>query len=264
MIRITLNGKKYKGIYLWKEMTLDKFCELAAIPMPEGYESFIIADGKFTSDNLTEYLEAVSKITDNQLNNDFPDYYRKVISCLSDVPVDKLTTDQVNDLYEWYFKPFVISLIYGTPVIHFMGQVKQYEPQEIKRFIAGREIFYVPETVTIMDQEIPLRHESLIAYCDACDILHGMRIGKDDVKRLALFMGIYCRKKGEKYDEQRALERQQVMMKVPMSIVWSVFFYTVRRLPDYTMITLLFGRLPKQIREIVEKARTLRGLGVGV
>ena len=87
MIRITLNKKKYKGIYSWSEMSLEKFSQLASIPMPEGYEDYIIADGKFSTDNIEQYVNAVSKITDKQINEDFPEYYCKVISCLSDVPV---------------------------------------------------------------------------------------------------------------------------------------------------------------------------------
>jgi hypothetical protein len=260
VLKITVNNKRYKGVYSWSDITLQQFCNLAAIPMPEGYEAYILADGKFSVENIDQYIEAVSKITEKQIIEDFPAYYRQVIQCLSNVPVHKLTLDQVNDLYEYYFKPFVLSLLYHAPVIHFMGEIKQYEPEPVKSIKIGLQTFRVPETVRIMDQDIPLANEPIISYTDASDIYKGMKVSKEDVNRLALFMAIYCRKKGEVYNDRKALERQSLFMTVPMSKVWSVFFYTVRRLPDSSMITLLFGRLPKQIREVRERVRVYRDL----
>jgi len=267
MVIIRINKKKYKGIYRWEEMTLQKFCDLAVIPMPEGYETYILADGKFSVDNIDQYIEAVSNITPEQLNVAFPAYYRKVIACLSNIPekiIRNSPDDKINDLYEYYFKPFTISLLYHTPVIHFMGQIKHYEPAKIKKIRIGLRTFRLPETVNILDQDIPLAKEPIITFTEASDIFTGMKITKDDVKRLALFMSIYCRKKGEKYDERKALERQELFMKAPMSVVWSVFFYTVRRLPDSTMIILLFGKLPKAIREVVHQVQAYKNLAVGV
>lgn len=263
MIKITLvNGKKYKGVYRWKDVSLQKFCDLASINMPDGYEEYIIADGKFSTETVDKYVQSVSKITEKQLTEDFPEYYKKVISCLSNVPINELTSDEVNDLYEWHFKPFVVSLLYHTPVIHFMGLIKAYEPEQIKGFRIGLDFFKLPETVRILEQEIPLAKESILSYTEASDIFRGMKVSKDDVKRLSLFMAIYCRKRGEKYDERKALERQSLMMKAPMSVVWSVFFYTVRRLRDSSQTIQLFGKLPKQIREVVQGVRAYQDMAV--
>lgn len=263
MIGITIGKKKYKGIYRWDEMTLQKFCDLAAIPMPEGYENYIIADGKFSSEHIDKYIEEVSKITDEQLNVTFPAYYRKVIACLTDIPpkqVMSLADDKANELYDSHFKPFVISLVYHTPVIHCMAQIRQYEPARIKRFRLGFSYYYLPETVTVMDQIVPLAKEPIITYTEASDIFKGMKVSKEDVNRLALFMAIYCRKKGERYDEQKALIRKDLFMKAPMSVVWSVFFYTVRRLPDYSMTIQLFGKLQRTIQETVRQVRNYKSM----
>ena len=266
MIRITINGKKkYKGIYSWNDLTLAKFCDLAAIPMPEGYEAYILADGKYTIENIQEYIDAVAEITEKQLNEDFPIYYRRVIEVLTNIPYKEIalmSTQQVNDLYEIYFKPFVASLLYHSPVIHFMGQIKAYEPEKIKSFRLGFNRFYLPETVNIMGQDVPLAKEPIITYTEASDIFRGMKISRDDVKNLALFMSIYCRKKGEEYDERKALERQELMMKARMNVVWSVFFYTVRRLPDFTASFQLFGNLPKHLEEVVHQARAFKSSAV--
>lgn len=255
MIKITINGKKYKGVYSWDDLSLSKFCEVAAIPMPEGYESYILADGKFTPDKVDEYVEAVSQITEDQLKA-FPVYYRKVISCLTNIPDSlEIPTERVEELYEYYLKPFIVSLLYHVPVINYFGQIKQYEPVKCRSFNIGLQTFRLPDTVRILDQDIPLANESILTYSEASDIFRGMKISKDDVNRLALFMAIYCRKKGEAYDEKKVLERKDLFMKAPMSVVWSVFFCTIRRLPDYSMITLLYGSLPKSIREVVHQAQ---------
>ena len=267
MIRIRIGRGKFKGVYRWEDITLQRFCDLAAIPMPEGYGAYILADGKFSVENIDQYIESVSKITDKQIKEDFPAYYRSVVKCLTNIPdkiLIEIDNEKIGDLYEYYFKPFVVSLLYHTPVIHFMGQITQYEPPQIKVFRKGLSFYYLPQTVHIMDQDIPLANEPIITYTEASDIFQGMKISKDDVKRLALFMAIYCRKLGERYNEKNVLKRQGLFMKAPMSVVWSVFFYTIRRLPDSSLIILLFGRLPRQLQEIVSQVRDYKSMAVGV
>jgi hypothetical protein len=261
MITITINKKKFKGVYLWEDMTLHQFCDLAAIPMPEGYEAFIIADGKFSVETIDQYIEDVSKVTDEQLKVNFPAYYRKVIGVLTNIPDKvKLTTDQVDELYEFYFKPFVLSLIYHTPVIYFMGQLMNYQPVMVKKFRIGRHVFRVPEMVRALDQNIPLAKEPVVTYIEASDQFRGMKVTKDDVRRLAIFMAIYCRKRFEIYKEERTIRREHLFFKARMSVVWSVFFYTLRRLPLSVPGTLLFGSLPRTTLETVSVVRDFKTL----
>jgi hypothetical protein len=255
MITITIGKKKYKGVYKWEDVTLQRFYDLASIPMPEGYESYIIADGKFTTENIEDYVKAVKDITEEQINILFPEYFRKVVEVLTDIPgsvIRELPQDKVNDLYEYYFKPFVVSIIYHTPVIHFMGQIKQYEPPQVKDIKIGFNRFYTPEAVIIEDRIIPLAKEPIVSYSDASDIYRDMKMTKESIKRLALFMAIYCRKKGEKYSDEKAVQRQWLFMRVPMSTVWAVFFYTVRRLPSSLKVIQLFGSLPRPVQEVRE------------
>jgi len=261
MITIKINRRKYRGVYSWKDITLKQFCALAAIPMPEGYEAYIIADGKFTVENIKEYAEEVSKLTDKQIHEEFPAYYREVITCLSNIPASVvLTGEQVHELYDFYFKPFVASLIYHIPVISFMGKLRKYQPENIKEFRIGLRRYYLPETVRIMEQDIPLKKETIVAYSEASDIFRGIKISRDDVNRLVYFMAIYCRRRKEKYDEKMVLRRKDLFMRVSMSTVWTVFFYTLRQLPDYSTAIRLFGSLPKTLQETVSAARTYRDM----
>jgi len=267
MIKITINGKKYKGCYSWDDLTLSRFCDLAAIPIPDGYKDFIIADGKFTPDNqksVDEYVEAVTAITEDQLNIQFPEYYRKVIYCLSNIPQSiQLPDNLTHDLYEFYFKPFVVSILYHTPLIHFYGELKQYEPNIIRSFNIGLQKFYLPQAVNVMGQNVPLKNESILTYAEASDVFRGMKLTADDINKLALFMAIYCRKRGEEYDERNVLQRKDLFMKAPMSVVWSVFFCIIRRLPSSMSFSLLSGNLRRSLRESVSEVRTYRGMEPG-
>jgi hypothetical protein len=187
------------------------------------------------------------------------------VECLTDIPFTKirqLTDEQIEYVYNNYLKPFVLTLIYHVPVTYFMGQIMEFEPDPVKRIRIGLQTFYLPEVVNIMGQDIPLAKEPIITYTEASDIFRGMKISKDDVNRLNMFMSIYCRKKGEKYNEQKALERQDLFMRVPMSVVWSVFFYTVQRLINSLASIRLFGRLPKSIREVVDQVRDYKNMAV--
>jgi hypothetical protein len=270
MIIITIGRRKFKGVYRWDELTLSRFCDLASIPMPVAYESFILADGKYDHDNkasIDYYIEEVSKLTDKDLKEDFPAYYRKVVKCLTNIPdryMALLNDERIERIYELHFKPFVVSLIYHTPVVSIMGILKQFEPVNIKHIDIGWQRFYLPQVVSVMNQEVPLANEPVISYTEASDIFSGMKVSREDVQRLALFMAIYCRKKREKYDQSKVLKRQELFLKAPMSIVWSVFFYTCKRLPESEMSIRLFSGLQRGVAETVRAVKIYRDMAVGV
>jgi len=269
MIVIKVNRKRYKGVYGWDDITLKLFSELAMIEMPPKYEAFILAHGNMDTEkkeSIDYFIKVASEISDKELNIAFPAYYKKVIQCLTNIPdsvLSRATSDDITDLYDKYFKHFVVSLIYHVPVERLLGRTVEYIPPYPRSFRIGGERFYLPLTIRIMDQDIPLANEPIISYTEASDIFRNMRISKDDVKRLALFMAIYCRKRREKYDEKTVLQRSEQFMATKMSIVWSVFFYTVRRMPDAVLTTRLFGDLPRPIREIVSQVRTYKSMATG-
>lgn len=261
MITIHVHKKRYKGIYGWDDITLRQFSELAMIEMPPKYEAFILADGNIDAgkkESIDYFIKIASEIGDKELDEVFPAYYRQVISVLTDIPdniLSEASAEAVTELYDNYFKPFVMSLVYHVPVDRVMGNIIEYTPPYPRSFRIGVNRFYLPRTVRIMDQDIPLANEPIISYTEAGDIFRNMRISKDDVKRLSLFMAIYCRKRREQYNERTVLKRADLFMQIRMSIVWSVFFYTARRLPDAILITRLFGGLPRPVREVVSRVR---------
>jgi hypothetical protein len=243
MIKITIGKKKYSGIYRWDEMSLRKFIQLSVIPIPEGYEAYVLADGKYDHtrmDTVEYYTKVVSELTDQQIKEEFPAYYRKVCLCLSDVPGNMLTDDMVTELYELYFRPFVCTLIYNAPVISFMGELKDYTSDHVQSFKVGSECFCLPESITLSGQDIPLAKEPIISYSEASDLFRDLKLTKE-ADKLSRFMAIYCRKKSEEYSDEIVLYRQELMLQVPMSTVWSVFFCITKQLPSYIRPILLSG-----------------------
>ena len=270
MIQIKIGKRKYKGIYSWDNMTLGRFCELASIEIPGRYEEFIKADNKYDpekKESIDYYIDFVSGLTTEELDVIFPDYFRKVIKVLSDIPdkkIESLTPDNIRELYEYYFKPFVMSIIFHEPLCYVMGQIRAYQPFIRKSFRVGLRRFYLPETVNVMGQDVPLQKEPVISYLEASEIYRGIHLSRTNLQNLAMFMGIYCRKRREKYNEKNVLRRQSLFMQVPMSVVWGVFFYTLQRLPGYIESIRLFGSLPKEIVEQKRLARTYKSMAAVV
>lgn len=259
MIKITVGKKRYKGVYRWDELSLKKYIELSEIKRPDGFDALFLVD----SDNADKYIEVTGKVTDEQLNNTFPNYYRAVIGCLTNIPDEvAIPVKEVNEWFECYFKPFVLSLVYKTPVIYYFGKVIGYYPPEIRRFRIGVNYYYLPESVLIMDQVIPLKREPIISYSEASDIFRQINDGA--INRLSLFMAIYCRKKNEDYTDDKALEREKLFESLPMSTVWAVFFCTLQHLPEYTNSTKLFGGLRKTTAATVLQVRDYQSLGTEV
>lgn len=262
MIKITIPGirRRFKGVYRWEDITLARFCNLAAIPIPEAYEAFVTADAKY--ETVDQFIADVSKITAEQRAG-FPAYYRKVVLCLTNIPkriLDRVGDDEIRDLYYSYFRPFVLSLIYHAPVISFLGEIQSYTPPSIKRIRVGWQLFRLPQSINLQGDIIPLAKEPVMSYLEASDVFKDMRVSRDDVRRLALFMAIYCRKWYDKYSDDLVLRRQTLFMKAPMSAVWSVFFYTVRRLPGSIRAIRLFGGLQKTAEETIQAAQTFRSM----
>lgn len=266
MIKITIGHKKYTGIYRWDEMSLRQFVNLCAIPIPEGYEAYILADGKYDHtrhDSIDEYVRVVNSLTDEQIKKEFPEYYRKVILCLTNIPNHVLTDELVKELYELHYIPFVVSAIFNAPVISFMGSLKDYIPERVDYIKLHKDKYYLPESITITGIDVPLAKEPIISYLEAGDIFRDLKLSRQ-ADKLSRFMGIYCRKKGEEYRDEYVLSRQLLFMECPMSVVWDVFFCIAVHLPVYLRTILLYGIRPMRLEDRREQVRHLLSTGVEV
>jgi len=264
VIRIQIGRNNYKGAYLWSDITLEQYITLAGIPIPAKYQNYVLVNERFDSnkkETVDQYMDAITEFTEEDLTVTFPEFYKRIIKVLTTIPleeINRMKEEQITQVYDYHLRPFVLSLIYNTPVISLFGAIKEYEAPMMKRIRIGARIYHFPETVRIQGEEIPLAKEPIITYSEACDLFRESGgFTKQDIASLPLLMAIYCRPKGEAYNEKRSLERQDIFRKARMDQVWSLFFYTSQRLYGSGNFTLLFSAIPKAIKTIARNARTL-------
>jgi len=239
MRRVEIRGKWYQACSEWEDLTLEQFIKLSQIDVPAKLERLWIAssqlhveDKKEKEKAQDEYKQANEAITERDYVKVFPEYYGKVIQELTEIPakiVDLMHPDIRVDLFDNLLRGFVLSLVYSAPVIIKNNEADLYEPKDIKSFKIDGEKYYFPKSLRLYGDVIPMADEEVAPFAEAADIDLAIReLRRDGVLRFPLFMGIYCRKEGEQYEEKIALQRAEIFKKVDMSIVWSLFFCIVQ------------------------------------
>ena len=239
MIGVTVRSTKYQACSEWEDLTLEQFIQLSKIDIPEKLERLWIASSQISTDVKKdkaeaeeEYKKATEAITEVDYLKVFPGYYGKVIELLTDIPpevVNRMHNDIRVDMFDQLLRSFVLSLVYSAPLIMKDGEAKLYTPPETKSFKMGEAEFFFPKSLRLYGDVIPMADEDVASFAEAADIDLAVReLRRDGVLRFPLFMGIYCRKKGEVYEEKMALERADIFQKASMSIVWALFFCIVQ------------------------------------
>ncbi len=237
MITWRIRGQVYQACSEWKDLTLEKFIKLSQIDVPKKLERLLSASAQLSVDGkkekkaaLIEYEAATDSITQRDLVKVFPVFYGKVIQLLTDIPakvVDLCHGDVRTEMFDGTLRPFILSLIYSQPVTANPDNngVEMYTPPEIEKFDLDGTWYHFPKSLKLYDDIIPMADEKMISFTEAADIDLAIReLRNDGVIRFPTFMGIYCRKEGEEYNEKVALERAELFKKVDMSIVWALFF----------------------------------------
>ena len=265
MIGWKVRGKTYQACSEWEDITLGKFIELSNIEIPVKLEKLWIASTRLNVDGKkakkaanVEYEAANSNITERDLIKVFPDYYGKVLELLTDIPTDVINLlhgDVRTEMFDSTFRIFVLSLIYSHPVVIKDSEVEMYSPKEIDKFKIDNQEYHFPKSLKLYGDVIPMADEKMITFSEAADIDLAIReLRSDGVIRFPLFMGIYCRKNGEEYNEKIALERAEIFKKVDMSIVWALFF-CIEQLTatSQNYIRTSLSNLVQKIREQTQK-----------
>ena len=239
MIGIDIRGKEYQACSEWKDLTLEKFIELSEVEIPEKLERLWVASAGLNTDGkkekkkaLIEYEKAGEVLTEADIVKHFPTYYGKVMEVLTDISqwtISRTSGEDRTLFFEGHLRAFVLSLVYSAPVVMKGGKVEIYQPPEVTSFKLAEEEYFFPKSMKLFGDFIPMSEEKVISFTEAADIdLAISELRNNGVGRLPIFMGIYCRKEGEEYDETVALKRAEMFKEVDMSMVWSLFFYTVQ------------------------------------
>jgi hypothetical protein len=216
MRELEVNGTKY-GLKEWKDLTLEQAQALIDYPIPEPLKVYF-DDGK-------------GGFTVEQELNEFPRYYVEVILMLTDIPrheFDRVKFGYFNHVHyitDFFYRhclEYLLALLHGPT---FQGTGK-------REFIHhGQGPYLFPTEKKIADMIIPLENETAATFVESTQLMSAMFGTRTmGIKNMALLTAILCRKKGEEYNEQVALQRAEEFKDLPMDVIWDVFFYTLHGL----------------------------------
>jgi hypothetical protein len=265
MLKATFGHISFSIIDRWSEITLDKFIRLSEIEMPDKLVKLYNLSAKLASCEKSEF-ETVQKEWD-QVNDsitfednvkNFPEYYGKVIELFSTISsdgLDFLSSEIREQLYSTILKPFVLSMLYINPLdINRKGELKPYTPASMDSFIMNDVKYCFPKTISVLGQKVYFSQEPIVSFVEACDIdISTNGLINEGIKKLPLFMAVYCRPEGEKYNEQKTFERVDLFKSVSMDIVWSLFFCIGRFTKTYLKdLRLFFQAMDQKVNQVPE------------
>ena len=169
------------------DFNLETYIKLSKIEVPIKLKNIWIAEKD------PDIKKAVDSIKEIDIKETFPEYYSDVISVLSNIPrltISQLHEDLKTELFDNHLRKFILALLFYAPM--------DYEPDEIKSFKLNGQRFYFPDSLELYNEIIPMHNESVISFSEAADIDLSLE-GQEWISKLPVFMGIYCRKKGEGY-----------------------------------------------------------------
>ena len=232
MINITINNEQYK-VYepnRWDEMTIDKAIELASIEIPLNLLAIYNAATLSEEDRKAAINEI--EFTHNDHVKDFPAYYGRCMEVMTDIPVyyiARILGEERTALYKEYIEWFVIRLI-NSELIENNG-VKDFKHKKIT--------YYLPKSEEVLGTLVPAYETTAIEFTEASNILAAFNdLQEGDIEAIKTIIAIYCRPKGEKYNELTSINRAVEFGQLPMLVANEVFFCIVQFTAKYATDTL--------------------------
>jgi len=212
---IKINEKEYQ-IKDWDVLTIAEAQQLTDIELPKKMKKL------YQAKDEKEYEEAQKKITAND-EIEFGEYAGEVLRIMSDIPDDLIDYMQYydrNDLYEYHCREKIVSLLSDIPL---------YEPKGMKSFKLNGDVFHFPKGLKIFDKYLPNHSEKSLTFVEGQAIFKAYMETKDK-GNIAMLIAVYCRPKGEQYDEKKTIERAEKFKSLPMEVAWELFFYIYKQL----------------------------------
>lgn len=214
----------------WDELLLEDAINLHQICdryMPkvvkEIYTLYANGQHEKQADRLNELLLSVTN-EDNTVH--LPLFYGHLIKALSDMPedmVNQLSPAQRATMYETYLTRLISELLF-FPNIEYKG---------ISSFNMDGVDYYLPKTDSAMGVEVPMEDRTALEFSEVADLdLSTRSLTGGRYERAANIISILCRPmvkgKLEKYDQKTCLKRADIFLKLPMPIVFEVFFCFIK------------------------------------
>jgi len=257
MIKLTIDEKEYHAPQFWEEIKLSKFIELCEIPIPEKLRNLWVASA---ADKQEEWDKANDEIGVEENVKIFPDYYGKVMGCLTDMPqeiIDRVDGALREEFFNQHLRHFIYSSFAKYPVHLVEGKLEMYDPPYKTSFVLNDVVYYLPRDLKVYGEDIPLGMERAITFAEASDIEVALRnMAEGAANRLPMFVAIYCREEKKEYDEKETMERAKLFNDLPMEEVWRVFFCIYRQLGKYQNYIREYSKraeevLPGRLRSLV-------------
>jgi hypothetical protein len=235
-----IDGKEYSGTETWEEMSLKRFIELSKIEIPAKFSAM------YTAKDDDAYKEAAAQITYEDTIKYFPEFFGKVIALLTNIPseiLDFIDYESRSYIYFTGFHHFIMSVLNQMPYIFKDHKLVAIEPVQKDSFWFDGEEYFFPKSLRLSGLETPMAFESVVTFIESSDLmLSWKKMSEAHEQSISMIIAIYCRKDGERYDEQLAIQRSEKFTKIPMSVVWQVFFCITQQLISSIRGTLLSTR----------------------
>lgn len=237
-MKIDIQDKTYNLKTKWDEITLEDADKLMRLDVPESLKELYEAKTK------EDYAELYKGLSSKELIKEHPAFYGEVLHILSDVPMDVINLVGYEDRIEFYTN--YVEQIF-VDVFYLTG--KSYFIKEIQSFTHKGNEYFLPETLKLFGRSIPMYKEKAMPFVEEADIMTSLS-NLDGADGIAQLCAVMCREKEEDYDELKAIERAELFKDLPMSVVWEVFFYTLKQLNTSLTITNTFFK-NQQKKELV-------------
>lgn len=260
MIKLTIEGVAYHGIDRWEELTLSTYLKMCAVEIPSRLRDLLEAsmdlnqeDPVARADAEKVYNEAADRVTKRDLLQTFPQYYGELMEILTDIPhevIDRIDISLRRDFFDEYIRYIILSTFFTQPVMWNGENMIEYFPGEmIESFELDGEELLLPKTLRIYNDPIALADEPVLSFAEASEIeiaWHDLK--EKGVVQLPMLIALYCRPKGEAYNQRKVLIREKKMHTITMDVVWSVFLCIARLQGKYKPFILRSTR--KAVQEL--------------
>jgi len=226
MIKVTIEGKEYELKNKWDDLTLEEYEQVCKVKIPSSlkkkYE--LMLQGKFEEVQDGSYRDIVKT---------HPKFFGEIIALCSNIPkevIQYLHWIVRTKLYNEFLAHFVESQLSTFPlIIDDKGVLQYFEGCDATSFILNGEQYYLPESLQYGGVKVPMYKEKIATFAEAADIEIAVHdFAEKGVEAMAQFCAVYLRKEGEEHTDELVIARTEQFKKLPMSVVWEVFFCTTR------------------------------------
>ena len=264
MTDLAIENIEYKAKSKWSEMLLDEAVSLYKVvdkcpdKIKAFYELNTVDPKNLSKEKRKEHYKKIKELADSLTDKEkikiHPKYYGKVLKQITNIPeriMSKIIWQEREELYVLLAERLVVGLLC------FPGDIKLGELTSFK-FDVGHtkpyiQEFWLPEYDQVVDEKRPMALSTAIEFTESADLQifsKGLAGGK--YERAANIVSILCRPKMkakeaielakkhdieytpkgdivvEPYIEEICLERAKKFKKLPMNIVWEVFFCLIQ------------------------------------